>query len=94
MLSSWADRDSFGKELNKVLSPARPIQSVEHLRGRKKELLRIEKALFAHGRHIFIYGDISLESLRLPLQRQLKFNHQIRRTLTYRAPLTQHFEVL
>ena len=25
MLSSWADRDSFGKELNKVLSPARPI---------------------------------------------------------------------
>lgn len=57
MLSSWADRDSFGKELNKVLSPARPIQSVEHLRGREKELLRIEKALFAHGRHIFIYGD-------------------------------------
>lgn len=57
MLSSWADRDSFGKELNKVLSPARPIQSVEHLRGIEKELPRIEKALFAHGRHIFIYGD-------------------------------------
>ena len=57
MLASWADRHSFGNELNKVLSPARPIQSVEHLRGRTKELARIEKALFAQGRHVFIYGD-------------------------------------
>ena len=40
-----------------LLSPAQPIQSIEYLQGRTKEIERIERALFAPGRHIFIYGD-------------------------------------
>ena len=47
----------FGTRLHQVVFPAQPIQSVEHLVGRTTELSRIEKALFAAGRHIFIYGD-------------------------------------
>jgi uncharacterized protein len=47
----------FGATLNSLVSPALPIQSVEFLQGRGQELDRIEKALFASGRHVFIYGD-------------------------------------
>lgn len=57
MLTYDLDRDVFGKKLNEVVSPAQPIRSIEHLFGRQEELSRIEKALFAPGRHIFIYGD-------------------------------------
>jgi MoxR-like ATPase len=57
MLPLQMDVNEFGTKLNEVLSPARPIQSVEHLTGRTAELSRIKKALFAAGRHIFIYGD-------------------------------------
>lgn len=57
MLNYSLDRHSFGQKLNKVVSPAQPIQTIEHLIGRDIELDRIEKALFAPGRHIFIYGD-------------------------------------
>lgn len=51
------DRHSFGKTLSNLVYPSQPIHSIEHLFGREKELDRIEKALFAGGRHIFIYGD-------------------------------------
>ncbi len=51
------DRHSFGKKLAKLVFPAQPIHSIEHLFGREKELRRIEEALYASGRHIFIYGD-------------------------------------
>jgi hypothetical protein len=51
------DKQQFGIRLNEVLFASQPIQSVEHLFGRQQELDRIEKALFASGRHIFIYGD-------------------------------------
>jgi energy-coupling factor transporter ATP-binding protein EcfA2 len=51
------DKHEFGTRLNEVLSASQPIQSIEHLFGRTQELDRIEKALFAPGRHIFIYGD-------------------------------------
>lgn len=51
------DKHQFGKRLNEVLFASQPIQSIEHLFGREHELDRIEKALFAQGRHIFIYGD-------------------------------------
>lgn len=51
------DKHQFGHRLNEVLFASQPIQSVEHLFGRQQELDRIEKALFAAGRHIFIYGD-------------------------------------
>lgn len=57
MITNHTDRDSFGRELNSVVSPSQPIQTIEQLFGREKELDKIEKALFAPGRHIFIYGD-------------------------------------
>lgn len=51
------DKYQFGQRLNEVLFASQPIQSVEYLFGRQQELDRIKKALFAAGRHIFIYGD-------------------------------------
>lgn len=50
-------RDEFGHRLAEVVSPSQPIGSIEFLRGRDKELDQIEKALYAPGRHVFIYGD-------------------------------------
>jgi hypothetical protein len=49
--------DEFGTKLGSLLSPARPIHDVEHLKGRDKELDSIKKSLYAPGRHVFIYGD-------------------------------------
>jgi len=57
MLGTEQDSHVFGSEMASLISPSRPIQSIEFLRGRAKELERIERALFAPGRHIFIYGD-------------------------------------
>jgi uncharacterized protein len=57
MLNLQHDSNAFGSEMALLLSPARPIQSIEFLQGRAKELERIHRALFAPGRHIFIYGD-------------------------------------
>lgn len=57
MLDSMQDTDAFGDAMALLISPARPIQSIEYLRGRAKELERIKRALFAPGRHVFIYGD-------------------------------------
>lgn len=49
--------DEFGKRVGIVLSASRPIHSIEHLKGRDKELDTIKKSLYAPGRHVFIYGD-------------------------------------
>ena len=49
--------DEFGTKLGEVLSASRPIHSIEHLKGRGKELDTIKKSLYAPGRHVFIYGD-------------------------------------
>lgn len=57
MLPTTMEMHDFGVRLNQLLSPARPIQSIEYLQGREKELSLIRKALFAPGRHVFIYGD-------------------------------------
>ncbi|MHB1122632.1 MAG: ATP-binding protein [Ramlibacter sp.] len=57
MLETTLDAHGFGTEMASLVSPARPIQSIEFLRGRAKELSRIDRALFAPGRHIFVYGD-------------------------------------
>lgn len=57
MAISGFDKYEFGTRLNELLFASQPIQSIEHLFGRERELDRIEKALFAPGRHIFIYGD-------------------------------------
>lgn len=51
------DKKTFGELLSRVVSPSRPILSIEHLVGREKELDRIEKALFAPGRNVFIFGE-------------------------------------
>lgn len=51
------DRDTFGKKLNEVVSASRPILSIEHLIGRRNELDRIDKALLATGRSVFIFGE-------------------------------------
>lgn len=57
MLHSKLDSHAFGTQMAALVSPARPIQSIEYLHGRARELERITRALFAPGRHIFIYGD-------------------------------------
>lgn len=49
--------DEFGTRLGEVLSASRPIHSIEHLKGRDKELDTIKKSLYAPGRHVFVYGD-------------------------------------
>jgi uncharacterized protein len=43
--------------LNEVLSPSHPVNSIERLHGRERELETIERALFQTGTHIFIHGD-------------------------------------
>jgi MoxR-like ATPase len=50
------DEDQFGRILTKVLSPSKPLQSPEYLRGRDANLTDIRRALYADGRHVFIHG--------------------------------------
>ena len=57
MAISGYTEDEFGTKLGEVLSASRPIHSIEHLKGRDKELDTIKKSLYAPGRHVFIYGD-------------------------------------
>lgn len=51
------DQSTFSRQLGEYLSVSEPIDSIEHLFGREKELTRIERALSIPGRHIFIFGD-------------------------------------
>ncbi len=51
------DQHRFANRLGKYLSVSEPIDSIEHLFGREKELKIIERALFVPGRHVFIFGD-------------------------------------
>ena len=48
--------DKFGEQLARVLSPARPLQSQEYLRGRADQLEGIKKALYQKGRHVLVHG--------------------------------------
>jgi len=50
-------RSEFASKLKNVLKPAKPIDSIELLFGREKEIEDIEYALPADGRHCFIYGE-------------------------------------
>jgi Cdc6-like AAA superfamily ATPase len=50
-------KDEFGKKVASVVNPAGPVRSIQHLKGREQDLQEIERALYAPGRHIFIYGD-------------------------------------
>ncbi|WP_181375647.1 ATP-binding protein [Palleronia abyssalis] len=51
-----ADEREFGAALNSFLSPSRPLQSEEFLRGRAHQLKGIERAMYASGRHVLIHG--------------------------------------
>ena len=51
------NESDFAERLNEVVSPSRPIRSVEYLYGREEYLETIKRALYQSGRHIFIYGD-------------------------------------
>lgn len=50
-------KHDFGTKLSEVVSPSRPIRSIQYLKGRESQLDTIDRALFAPGRHVFIYGD-------------------------------------
>lgn len=50
-------KHDFGTKLSEVVSPSRPIRSIQYLKGREPQLDTIDRALFAPGRHVFIYGD-------------------------------------
>jgi uncharacterized protein len=56
MAISGYTKDDFGTKLGTVLSAAQPIRSVQHLKGREEDLEEIDRALYAHGRHIFVHG--------------------------------------
>lgn len=51
------DESEFVSKLRHYLSPSKPIASIELLHGRSSALRKIEKALHADCRNIFIYGD-------------------------------------
>jgi uncharacterized protein len=51
-----ADEVSFGKLINQVLSPSRPLKTQKFLKGRDKQIEGIKQALYAPGRHAFIHG--------------------------------------
>ncbi len=49
--------EEFLEACYQYLTSARPIQSIEHLKGREKALRQLVEAIDAPGRHAFIYGD-------------------------------------
>ncbi len=57
MAISGYTKDEFIKMLNLHVSASGPVRTIERLFGREKELSLIEEALYAEGRHIFIFGD-------------------------------------
>lgn len=48
--------EDFGKLMGEVLSPSRPLQSEEYLKGRSEHISGIKRALFQPGRHVLIHG--------------------------------------
>ncbi|ANF87727.1 DNA-binding protein [Pseudomonas antarctica] len=56
MINGYSEEE-FGKEVHRHVRPSEPIDTIQLLKGRQEELDEIRRALFAKGRHIFIYGD-------------------------------------
>ncbi|WP_236187164.1 ATP-binding protein [Pseudomonas protegens] len=56
MIQGYSE-EQFGEEVHKHVRPSEPIDTIQLLKGRQEELDEIRRALFAKGRHIFIYGD-------------------------------------
>jgi len=57
MAISGYTKGEFSKKLGAVVSASHPVQSFQRLKGRERDLAEIEKALYAPGRHVFIFGD-------------------------------------
>lgn len=57
MLPEPLDKEAFATKLHAMLSPAEPVRTPERLLHREKQLRTIERALYAPGRHVFVYGD-------------------------------------
>ncbi|MFT3974628.1 MAG: ATP-binding protein [Amaricoccus sp.] len=51
-----SSHDQFGELLAQVLSPSRPLQSEELLRGRQHQMADLRKAFYQPGRHVLIHG--------------------------------------
>lgn len=47
----------FADALGSVVSHSRPIESAQHLKGREANLKTVTQAIYAAGRHVFIYGE-------------------------------------
>lgn len=56
-IAGFESKAEFTKKLNEHISASGPVKSIQQLFGREKELSLIEEALYANGRHVFIYGD-------------------------------------
>lgn len=56
MIPGYSQED-FGAQLHKHIKPSKPVDTPELLQGRHEELAEIKRALYAMGRHVFIYGD-------------------------------------
>lgn len=51
------DFDSFNMLRQAFFSPGAPIDTIEHLKGREKQLGQINRCLTSIGRQLFIYGE-------------------------------------
>ncbi|QHF47211.1 hypothetical protein PspS35_26745 [Pseudomonas sp. S35] len=56
-IAGFENKTDFTTKLNEHISASGPVKSIQQLFGREKELSLIEEALYANGRHVFIYGD-------------------------------------
>lgn len=47
----------FADALGRVTSHSKPIDKVTHLKGRETQVNTVEQAIYAAGRHVFIFGE-------------------------------------
>lgn len=64
----------FAEVLHRYVSPTSPIQSEEHLFGRKHQIDLVQQALYAPGRSVFIYGDRGVG--KTSLAQTVAYSHQ------------------
>lgn len=66
--------EEFVEILHAHVSPTSPIQSEEHLFGRRRQIELVQQALYAPGRSIFIYGDRGVG--KTSLAQTVAYTHQ------------------
>lgn len=47
----------MAEALNELTPHATPISDARHLKGREQQMREVEQAIYAAGRHVFIYGE-------------------------------------